>query len=281
MRPKPKKSLGQNFLTDPNIRRKIVQVCCFDAEDSILEIGPGYGEITEIIAARVKKLVAVEIDRVLYEKLKERLGRLPNIIILKADILKADPKRLFPEEKGKIKVFGNIPYYISSPIIEYLISNRGMFSDIFLTVQKEFGRRIAAKPGTKDYGSFSCFVQYFTRPSIIFEIKRGCFYPAPKVDSVLLRLLPREHPAVKVDDEEHFFNIIRHAFGQRRKTLRNSLKDIVSSDTLDRFFQTQDIDFNIRPECLSLHHFAALSNLAAGGRRTGQFPQKVRYLPII
>jgi len=263
MRIQPKKSLGQNFLVDQNTRNKIIETLNLKPDDIVLEIGSGRGELTELISQRAKEVYTLEIDRQLLKILSESLTARNNIQIINQDILKLDLGRLIKQNKikVKIKVFGNIPYYISSPIIEHLLNFRGYISEIFITVQKEFAARVIAQPGSKDYSSFSCFVQYYALPKIAFHISKNCFKPSPKVDSSFLRLKVREVPAVFVRDEELFFSIIRSAFNQRRKILRNSLLDIVSPSALSSFFDQTGLSVNIRPECLSLENFALLGNL--------------------
>jgi len=253
---KPKKSLGQNFLKDPNIRRKIISACAFSPSDKVLEIGAGTGLMTGLIAGSVKEVFALEIDGSLIDVLKDNLKGFDNVNIVNKDILKFDLDQI---RAKKLKVFGNIPYYITTPIIEHLLSFRNKIDYIFLTVQKEFGKRMAADPGSKDYGSFSLFVQYYAECKILFTIKKNSFYPAPKVDSCFLRLKIRQEPVVNVADEERFFKIIRTAFQQRRKTLKNSLEGLVKESRLEEFFRICNIDPKIRPEDLSLQDFAALA----------------------
>lgn len=264
MRIKPKKSLGQNFLIDKNIRRKIIDSLELKPSDIVLEIGSGRGELTALIAQRTAKLYALEIDNGLFPQLKDNLEGCSNTLIINKDILKFNFKKYFskPEyRKNRIKVFGNIPYYISSPIIEHLLKYRDKIDNIFITVQREFARRIVANPGSKEYGSLSCFVQYYTEPKIILNIKKTCFFPRPKVDSSLLRLRIRLNPPVNPKGEGLFFKIIRAAFNKRRKTLRNSLKGVIPLRKLEQFFNKYGIDSLIRPEDLSLEDFAHLSNL--------------------
>ncbi|MDD5027448.1 MAG: 16S rRNA (adenine(1518)-N(6)/adenine(1519)-N(6))-dimethyltransferase RsmA, partial [Candidatus Omnitrophica bacterium] len=239
MRIQPKKSLGQNFLIDQNIRNKIIASLDLKKNDVVLEIGSGKGELTQVIAQRANKVFGLEIDKRLYNFLtSEFAGTGPNTEIINKDILKLDLTKFLKENKikGRIKVFGNIPYYISSPIIEHLLKFRDRIEAIFITVQKEFAARVAALPGGKAYGSFSCFTQYYTCPRIIFNIGRNCFKPAPKVDSSFLELKIRKEPAVCVKDEVLFFKIIRGALNQRRKTLRNSLEGIIPAVVLNDLF---------------------------------------------
>lgn len=258
---KPKKSLGQNFLRDKNIQRKIINACNLSNEDIVLEIGAGFGDLSRQLAPCVGKIYALEIDQRLYPGLAQSLSVYNNCQAIKSDILKFDIDKFRKDNqiKQKIKVIGNIPYYISSPIIERLIRYRANISTVFLTVQKEFARRVVAVPGSKEYGSFSCFVQYYSFGKIHFEIKKGCFRPAPRVDSCFLSLKFRDNPVVKVDNEAVFFKLIRTAFNQRRKTLRNSLDGFILQDRLKEFFNESGIDKNVRPEALSLEQFAALT----------------------
>jgi len=266
MRIKPKKSLGQNFLTDKNMQERIIRACGLSDEDVILEIGAGLGDFSARLAACAGKVYALEIDQRLYPGLEQNLSAQNNCKIIKSDILKFEITEFLREEKikQKIKVIGNIPYYISSPIIERLISYRKDIAEVFITVQKEFGRRVCAAPGSKEYGSLSCFAQYYARCRILFEINKRCFKPAPKVDSSFLSLRLREEPAVEVEDEAAFFKLIRAAFNQRRKTLRNSLKGLLDARELEKVLGNAGINRNARPEDLSLEQFAQLAVLFIG-----------------
>ncbi|MDI6759117.1 MAG: 16S rRNA (adenine(1518)-N(6)/adenine(1519)-N(6))-dimethyltransferase RsmA, partial [Candidatus Omnitrophota bacterium] len=255
---RPKKRLGQNFLVDKNIQRKIINACDFKDSDTVLEIGSGRGELTTLIAERVNKIFALEIDPYLCESLKNNLKDFLSAQVIRQDVLKFNLKKYFCRAKQRIRVFGNIPYYISSPIIEHLIKFRDKISDIFITVQKEFALRMIASPGSKKYGSFTIFTQYYTEPKIVFVIKKNSFYPVPKVDSILLNIKIRQNPAINVKDEKLFFKITRGAFNQRRKTLRNSLLGIISAQSLEQFFDKYNISKHSRPETLSLQDFANL-----------------------
>ncbi len=248
-------------MADGNIRHKIIAACEFGPDDSVLEIGAGQGEMTGLIAGQVKQVYALELDYGLAGLLKNNLAEIKNLEIINQDVLKFDFKSFLKNIKGKITVFGNIPYYITTPIIERLLENREKIKVAYLTVQKEFAQRVVAGPGSKQFGSLSCFLQYFTQAQIKFIISKGSFWPRPKVDSCLLELKMREAPAVKVKDEDYFFKIIRAGFNQRRKTLRNSLKEVINRETLDLFFQKYNIKENIRPEQLSLEQFAGLANM--------------------
>jgi len=259
---KPKKSLGQNFLIDKNIQKKIISSCSLSKEDIVLEVGAGKGDLTEQLAIAAKKVYALEVDRRLFPLLEQKLSSHANFQLIKGSILDFDINKFLLDNPAgrKIKVVGNIPYYISSPIIEHLIQYRDKIDTVFMTVQKEFGRRVNAAAGSKEYGSFSCFVQYYALSRIIFEIKKGSFKPVPKVDSCFLSLKFRQDPPVKVRDEEGFFKLIRTAFNQRRKTLRNSLAGFITSGLLEEFLEQQGIDRNVRPERLTLDEFARLNS---------------------
>jgi 16S rRNA (adenine1518-N6/adenine1519-N6)-dimethyltransferase len=261
---KPKKSLGQNFLFDKNIQRKIISALDLKPSDIILEIGAGRGELAALIAKEAAKVYALELDSSLCTILKENLKLHSNAEIINKDILKINLGRYFSHLKKKIKVFGNIPYYISSPIIECLLKARRKIEVIFLTVQKEFAQRAVAQPGSGDLGAFSCFVQYYADPKILFMIKKNSFYPAPKVDSCFLRISPKRKLLLKKEEEGVFFKVIRAAFNKRRKTLRNSLEGVVSPQKLTAFFNKHNIDPDIRPQDLALQDFINLIKVKKG-----------------
>jgi 16S rRNA (adenine1518-N6/adenine1519-N6)-dimethyltransferase len=254
-----KKSLGQNFLNDDNIKKKIIDVCSLSQRDNVLEIGPGLGVLTGEIAKRVKSLIAIEKDTRLYKYLLELLKDCKNLTLINEDILK------FKITKKLSKVIGNIPYNISSPLIEHLINQKDKIGIIYISLQKELAERIIAKPGSKHYGSFSLFVQYHTLPKIKFIIKKGSFRPKPKVDSVFIELFIRKAPAVKVKNEELLFKIIRNCFNQRRKMISNTLKDLLSIEEILRIHKQIGVDPHIRPENLSLEDFAKIANFLASG----------------
>ena len=263
----PKKNLGQNFLTDTRIQQKIIQACDLKPEDTVVEIGPGQGVLTRLLAPQVKRLISVETDRDLIGPLrdcfvgKHEINRPPrndtNLLeIIHADFLKWDMSHL----PDGIKVIGNIPYYISTPIIEKLIADRRQISAAFLTVQLEFGARLTAKPGGKDYGSLSCFAQYYADIKMLFKIKNTCFKPAPKVDSCFLRLMVKSQADNLARDEEFLFKLIQRAFQQRRKTIVNSLKGLVGKEKLEEVLKTLGINLNARPENLTLSNYTDLCN---------------------
>ncbi|MFZ5801288.1 MAG: 16S rRNA (adenine(1518)-N(6)/adenine(1519)-N(6))-dimethyltransferase RsmA [Candidatus Omnitrophota bacterium] len=251
----PKKSLGQNFLNNAKISQRIIQSCDLSLSDEVLEIGPGRGALTRQLAPLVKRIIAVEIDRRLCEQLRQEL-KFNNLEIVCQDILRFD----FSKVASKLKVIGNIPYYISTPIISHLLGNKGKIDAIYLSLQKELGLRAAALPGGKEYGAFSCFVQHHTEPEILFPISKGCFSPQPKVDSVFVRLRVRPQPLIKVKDEEYFFKIIHAAFSQRRKTLGNALSALLPKKELLTGLKALGIDPGLRAEKLTLGDFARIAD---------------------
>lgn len=258
MQPKYKKSLGQNFLIDKNVRNKIIEQCNLNRNDVVLEIGPGRGEITHLLLDKVKEVRAVEIDSGLCEVLRKQFSAYQNFKLFNRDILKVDLTDLLNSSE-KLKVIGNLPYYISTPIITKLIEHRKYIDTIFLTLQKELGLRLAAKPHSKDYSAFSCYLQFYTEPEMFFSIKNTSFWPKPKVDSCFMRIKILSKPKVKVKDEESFFKVIRLSFRMRRKLLKNNLATIYSQEKVEEVFKKLKIAPNLRAEDLSLKDFAKLS----------------------
>ena len=260
----PKKYLGQNFLVDGDVIEDIITACGFTESDLVMEIGAGLGALTVRLAREVKSVVAIEKDRNICMALGDILKEFRNVKLICDDFLEVNLERALAVYPRKSKVIGNLPYYITTPIIEKLIGSRHNFESIFITVQKEVAERICANPGGKDYGSLSCFVQFYMRPRILLDIGAGAFYPKPEVDSSFVELAILEKPSVQVNDAEKFFAVVRAGFGQRRKTLLNSL---LSSETikldkpaLAELLKEIGIDPNIRAERLSLEEFARIAN---------------------
>jgi 16S rRNA (adenine1518-N6/adenine1519-N6)-dimethyltransferase len=252
-----RKSLGQNFLVDKNAVERLIGSCGLTKDDVVIEIGPGTGLLTREIAPKVKQLTAVETDPRFCETLTEEF-RGSNVRIVHADFLKVDMSEL--AEKGQaVKVIGNLPYYITTPIITAIIESRDRFSELFMTVQLEFAERIAAKPGGKEYGAFTCFVQFYAEPTLLFKIKSSSFKPRPKVDSCFMKLALRQHPLFDVPDKSFLFKIIRTSFQQRRKTLSNALSALFAKDEIAVALARVGIDPQRRPESMSLADFVSLS----------------------
>jgi 16S rRNA (adenine1518-N6/adenine1519-N6)-dimethyltransferase len=254
-----KKHLGQNFLFDPSILLNIIQSADLSDMDTVLEIGPGPGRLTRLLAERVKKVIAIELDPYLYNKLTEESKDLNNVDLVLGDALK------FPFERlDRFKVVANIPYYITTPIIFRLIDAAQTLESMTLTIQKEVAERIVAGPGTKDYGVLSIMVQLRAEPELKFIIPKEAFRPVPKVDSAVLHMKLRKESAVSVKDEALFTRVVKTAFSQRRKTLSNSLKAI--KDIRDILMQA-GIDPQRRPETLSIAEFALLSDILSTAAR--------------
>lgn len=260
----PKKSLGQHFLTDPNILRKIVDAARLSSADTVLEIGPGRGDLTQHLARAAGCVFAVEFDRRLLPSLQSDLGDLGNVHLVRGDALTFPLHRL---PFGSAAV-ANLPYNVATAILMRLVEERARFSRLVLMFQKEVADRITASPGTKDYGSLTLAVRYVMDAEILFKIPPGAFSPPPKVDSAVVRLVPLPAPRVKVRDERFLFSVIRAAFGQRRKTLRNALRSIADAEALSAAGKDADIDLARRGETLSLDEFARLADFLF--ERTGR-----------
>lgn len=260
---RPLKRFGENYLIDANIKDKIVAEAHLMEDDCILEIGPGLGALTIDLAKSGADIFAVEKDKKAFAILGEIIGdRFHNLKLFNEDILKFDLDKL-PQDK-KIRAIGNLPYYITSPIIELLIENRGRVEFFLGMVQREVANRLLAAPGSKDYSSISVFVQYFTRPFYIHTVRRTSFFPQPEVDSSIIRLDMLEKPSVDVKDEKLFFKIVRGAFNQRRKSIINSLcreevLDLPKGDMV-KILGSIGTDPAARPESLSLSVFASIAN---------------------
>ena len=260
----PKKYLGQNFLVDEVVVDRMIRACRFTKNDWVMEIGAGLGVLTRRLARGVKNVLAVEKDRNVCVALRDMVKGYDNVNIICDDFLELDIEKTLIEVPEKIKVIGNLPYYITSPIIEKLITSRLNFESMYITVQKEVAERICAGPGGKDYGSLSVFVQFYTKPRILLSIGRDCFYPEPEVDSSFVELMVLQRPSVDVSDADKFFAVVRAGFGQRRKTLLNSLLSseaiTLDKNALAELLKKIDIDPGIRAERLSLEEFARISN---------------------
>lgn len=260
----PKKYLGQNFLVDGDIVEDIITACGFTENDLVMEIGAGLGALTVRLAHEVKSIVAIEKDRNICMALGDILKELRNVKLICDDFLEANLEHTLVVYPHKVKVIGNLPYYITTPIIEKLIASRHNFESIFITVQKEVAERICANPGGRDYGSLSCFVQFYMKPRILLDIGKRSFYPEPEVDSSFVELTILQKPSVEVSDTGKFFAVVRAGFGQRRKTLLNSLLSseaiTLDKNALAELLKKIGIDPGIRAERLSLEEFARIAN---------------------
>lgn len=256
------KGLGQNFLIDGNIVRKICEEGEVSKEDDILEIGPGIGTLTEELSYKANKVVAVELDKSLFPILDETLAGCNNVEIVPGDILKIDLPKLFSEkfESENIKIVANLPYYITTPIIGRLLEEELDIDSILVMVQSEVAERMKASPGTKDYGSLSVFVQYYTDPEIVLSVPKTAFMPRPNVDSAVIKLKIRKEK-IELKDRETFFKVVKAAFSQRRKTILNSLSSGLKTDkaTIRAILEKADIDPKLRAENLTIEDFSKIS----------------------
>ena len=256
------KRLGQHHLVDARAIARIADACRLSAEDIVVEIGAGLGALTEALAGRARRVIAVEVDAKICRLLKQRMASYPNVTVQCGDILE------FPwtQVSGAI-VVGAIPYHITSPILVALAESRATLARILLVIQREVARRLAAKPGTKAYGRLTVLAQYGWNVVERLTIPRSAFFPQPDVDSACIELIPHPRPRVTVPDEARFFALVKAAFSQRRKTLVNCLMNepllSVSRHDAEALLRRQGLPPDVRGERLSLEQFAALSNALA------------------
>lgn len=259
------KSLGQNFLIDDNIVDKIVAGAGIGPSDKIIEVGPGIGTLTREMASRAGALMAVEIDKNLIPILTDTLGDYENVKIVNEDIIKADIRGLIDEnlDGGPVKLVANLPYYITTPIIMRFLEEDINVTDIVVMVQKEVAERMNAQPGGKDFGALSVAVQFYCDTEIVAKVPRHLFVPQPNVDSIVIALRVRPERKYRVDNEDLFFKVVKAAFGQRRKTLLNSIASMgnLTKDMVKEALEEAGIDPKRRGETLSLDEFANLSNV--------------------
>lgn len=263
-----KKSLGQNFLIDQNILYKIVEAAGLDGEKGALEIGPGIGALTEKLAQTAGTVTAVEIDQRLIPILREVLEPYENVRVHHGDVLKVDLHELFRQDFGdvsKVSVVANLPYYVTTPILMKLLEEKLPLENIVVMIQKEVAERMAAAPGSKDYGSLSITVQYYSEPKLVCIVPHTVFIPQPNVESAVIRLAVREQPPVRVEDERFFFEVVQASFAQRRKTIANNLKSRFfpgeGRERLEQLLQEAGIEPSRRGETLSIEEYARLSNV--------------------
>ena len=271
---KARKSLGQNFLSDARVSRRIVDAVSPQPDDIIIEIGPGTGALTRLLTERSGFVLAIEIDSRLVEELRQSLPA-TNLSIIQADVMRVDWNELIGKAQAlwrdahadqsaqpRIRVVANLPYYISTPIIEKLIGAGDAITDMTLMLQKEVVNRITSPPGTKEYGYLSVLVQFYCTATKLFEVPPAAFSPAPKVESAILKLVVRERPAVDVLNETKFIALVGAAFAQRRKTILNNLKAAQPALNFTRdiapALDESGIDPRRRAETLTMEEFGAL-----------------------
>ena len=262
------KSMGQNFLIDPEVPRRIAEASGADAGRGVLESGPGSGPLTAELAQRAGKVVAVELDRALLPVLAETMAPYPNVEVVPGDVLKLDLTAIAAEKFQGLTpiVCANLPYNVTSPILEKLVESP-CFTAFTVMIQREVAQRLCAPQGSSEGGSFSLFLQYYMKPELLFDVPPEKFLPAPKVTSAVIRCVRRERPAVDVADEGFFFKVMRGGFLLRRKTLANSLSAAlpgIPKESIQQAITDMGLPAAVRGEQLTLEDFAALS--AALGR---------------
>jgi len=262
---RPKKGLGQNFLEDPTILQRIVDFAELTPDDWVLEIGPGLGTLTRLLAARAGRVLAVELDERLAAVLPDILADCSNVEIIRGDILALDPTDLFPGRTCGYKVVANLPYYITSAVLRHLLESQARPRLLVLTVQQEVARRLVAGPG--EMSLLAVGVQFYGQPRIVARIPAGAFYPPPQVDSAVVRIDVYERPPVPVDDVASFFRMVQAGFGQRRKQLRNALSRGLNRpvEEVVAALNRARIDPQRRAETLSLDEWAALWQAITAG----------------
>ncbi len=260
------KSLGQNFLTDEKVLDQIVAGAGIDKDTNVIEIGPGFGTLTQRLCSAAKKVVCIEIDSSAIPILEKNLEECDNLKIINADVLKVNLQKIIDEEfdGGSVKIAANLPYYITTPIIMHILESKLKVDSLTVMIQKEVADRISAKPATKDYGALGVAVNYYSLPEVIVNVPPSSFIPQPKVWSTVIRLEIRDEAPVEVNDEKGYFKVVKAAFGQRRKTLLNALSNSpaipLDKEGVLGALKACLIDEKRRGETLSLQEFADLTN---------------------
>ncbi len=260
------KKFGQNFLIDGHVLDKIISAADITKEDTILEIGPGIGSMTQHLCEKAGKVISVEIDKMLIPILEENLASYDNFILINEDFLKLDILKLLKEHScNRVKVVANLPYYITTPIIMSLFENNIPIESITVMVQKEVAERMEAKPSTKDYGALSVAIQYYSTTDIVANVPPNCFIPRPNVGSAVIKLSLRKEQPYELYDTKLMFKLVRAAFNQRRKTLLNAINNSpelnISKEDVSSALNEMNISQTIRGEALSLEQFCQLSNI--------------------
>ena len=251
-----RQKLGQHFLSDPGWRRRVFETLPRDSGDVWVEIGAGHGEMTELLAGNGRRVIAIETDTRLAEGLRERARDWPGVEVISGDVLSLDLAMLVG---GQFRVYGNLPYYITSPILHRLFGCASHISSIHIVIQFEVAERIASPPGRKAYGYLSAACQFYTQPQIVLRIPPGAFRPPPRVTSALVRMtLPGERASLGIRDDTPFLNFLKTCFGQKRKTLRNNLRAITSNMRIHEALAACGLRPDARAEQLTLGQFAAL-----------------------
>lgn len=261
------KALGQNFLVNPSVCPRMAEMCGIDENTGVIEVGPGIGVLTKELALRAKKVVSIELDDRLPAVLKETLADFDNVEIVEGDVLKTDLHKLIEEKfQGmKVVVCANLPYYITSPVIMYLLESKLPVEAVTVMIQKEVADRLCAEAGSRNAGAITVSVNYFAKAKKLFDVSRGSFMPAPNVDSAVIKLDVKKEPDIYVSDEKKFFRMVKAAFGMRRKTALNAISagmGIPKAD-VERAILESGLDINVRAEKMTMEELARLcENLA-------------------
>ena len=261
-----RKDFGQNFLTNRMIPENIAESCTDEKNSLIIEIGPGIGCLTKELCERYKRVVAIEIDKGLIPILNKTLADYDNVTVINTDVMKVDLKKLVDEYSGgmPVSVCANLPYYITTPILMFLLESGVKLSTITVMVQNEVATRLCAGAGSADYGAITAQIGYYGTVKKLFKVSAGCFIPAPKVDSAVVRIDLYDKPPFDVKDEKLFKNLIKYAFEMRRKTLQNAISQKlphIEKEKVTAALTAMGLDEKIRGERLSTEQFATLSNL--------------------
>jgi 16S rRNA (adenine1518-N6/adenine1519-N6)-dimethyltransferase len=265
----PAKGLGQHFLMDRGIMMAMIQTAEVHSGDTVVEVGPGLGEMTMLLASKAKRVIAIEVDRSMVALLEDRLTAYDNIVLHREDALKFDFLGQSRKWGHKLKVVSNLPYNISTELLFRFLEMREAFSDMTLMLQREVGERVVAIPGRKQYGVLSVLLQLYCDVSIQRVVSPTCFYPRPKVESAVVRFIFRGEPRVEVEDEDMFRRVVKASFGHRRKTLKNALRDArlldVKAGEIEAHLWKAGIDPGRRGETLTMGEFAALTEVISKG----------------
>jgi 16S rRNA (adenine1518-N6/adenine1519-N6)-dimethyltransferase len=260
----PRHRLGQNFLVDQNNLDKIVQAAELTPVDTVLEVGAGLGTLTAALAVRAGRVIAIEVDRSLFLILQRNVGHLPQVRLIRGDIMDYRVDELLPPEVASYKVVANLPYYITSSVLLKFLTTPRPWNRLVFMVQREVASRLVAKPGTKSYGSLTLNLQFSATASLAAQVPRTAFYPAPEVDSAIVILTPRPRPLPPGPVRDLFFRVVRAAFGMRRKTLANALEGggFAQADVAAAL-KAAGLDGNRRGETFTLEEFIALARSLA------------------
>ncbi len=262
-----KKKFGQNFITDSNLLQKIVDAGDVSPDDVVIEVGPGAATLTKALAQRAKAVIAIEIDRDLVPVIEETMAGFDNFYLVQGDALQLDLDAVIQEKLGaphRCKVIANLPYYITTPLVMYFLEQGFSIDRIVIMVQKEVAERFTAQPGKKEYGAITVSLHYYGNVRYAFTVPRHMFIPQPDVDSAVVDIQPWTQKPLQADNEQLFHQVVKAAFGQRRKTLNNALKTLdMDSALMQQALQEVEIDGTRRGETLSVDEFVAFSNAIA------------------